>query len=76
MNPVAGAAAAAAQVVPPTTTPMHELHARLVASVFPVEVVPVHNVSGLAWLAALLAQAVLLAHALLQFRRYRMGSAA
>jgi len=75
-NPVAGAAAAAAQVVPPTTTPAHELHAQLVASVSPVAVVPVHNVSGVAWLAALLVQAVLLAHALLLFRRYKMGSAA
>jgi hypothetical protein len=37
--------------------------------------VPVRDVSGIAWIAALLAQAVLLAHALMLFRNYRMGSA-
>lgn len=75
VNPVAAAAAAAAQVVPPTTTPAHELDAQLVSHVSPFEVVPVRDVSGIAWIAALLAQAVLLAHALMLFRSYKMGSA-
>ena len=76
LEQVAVATAAATQVVPPTTTPAHELHAQLASHVAPFEVVPVRNVSGVAWIAALLAQAVLLAHALMLFRRYRMGSAA
>jgi hypothetical protein len=74
VNEVAAAAAAATQVVPPTTTPAHEVHAQLVSAVSPFKVVPVRNVSGIAWIAVLLAQAVLLAHSLLLFRRYRMGS--
>ena len=77
VNQVAAAALAAAQVVPPVTTPaLDSHHAQLVSAVSRFKVVPVRSLSAIAWIAALLAQAVLLAHALLVVRRYRMGSAA
>jgi hypothetical protein len=75
VNQVAAAAVAAAQVVPPVTTPaLDPHHAQLVSAVSPVKVVPVRSLSAIAWIAALLAQAVLLAHAVTFVRRYRMGS--
>jgi len=75
VNQVAAAAVAAAQVVPPVTTPaLDPPHAQLVSAVSPFKVVPVRSLSAIAWIAALLAQAVLLAHAVAFVRRYRMGS--
>lgn len=71
--PVA-AAPVATPVAPPTTLTTTEVHPRLVASFRSLAPVHNHPVSIVVWVAALMAQGVLIANMCTVWKRYRIGS--